>query len=171
MRAFETLLKKYERMLFGYIINQVDSNERAKDIYQDVYLKIIQNIDRFKKESSYKSWLFLIARNTIVDSFRKRNVVAISLDKTSDDVDKPLHDIVPSEESTPSTLFVSKSEESKVSIMLENLEPSLKEICFLRFHSELKFSEIAEMIGSNENSVKTKFRKALSLLKEEYEML
>ncbi|MBN2694831.1 sigma-70 family RNA polymerase sigma factor [bacterium] len=171
MRAFETLLKKYERILFGYIINQVGSSEKAKDIYQDVYLKIIENIDKFKKESSYKSWLFLIARNTIIDFYRKKNIAAISLDKTTEDIDKPLHEIIPTEENTPSTSLSIKSENSSLSGMLERLEPSLREICFLRFHSELKFSEIADMIGSNENSVKTKLRKALSLLKEEYEML
>jgi len=171
LSSFDKLLKRYEGMLYNYIYHNVNSKEEAEDLYQDIYYRVIKYLKSFKMESSYKTWLFTIARNAVIDNFRKRNIKVLSMDNTiNDDENKSFHDILTSEENTPSKTLSDSENEKQVTFLLNKLDSSLKEICTLRFYSDMKFCDIANILNTNENTIKTKFKRAMDILKENYEV-
>src|SRR5215212_8450990 len=69
-------INKIQESFGGYLMNFINSKiacaEDAKDIYQDVIVKIINKSDSLAKEESLKSWVFAVARNQIIDYYRSR---------------------------------------------------------------------------------------------------
>ncbi len=165
--SLSILLERYQAMVYNYIRKNSKTNEDAEDLYQDIYIKIIRNLKNFKFNSQYKTWMFSIIRNKMIDNYRKKKLKLHSIDKSFKNNEGNLHDLISSEEDTPASSAVKLSEKEKLTIALNNLDPKLKEISVLRIYSSLKFKEIAEVLHMNENSVKTSFRRALKILKND----
>ncbi len=70
--AFEILLDRYGDLLFGYCRKLMGNSEKTEDIVQDVWMKVIQNMDRYKEQGQLKAWLFQIARNTCMDELKSK---------------------------------------------------------------------------------------------------
>jgi RNA polymerase sigma-70 factor (ECF subfamily) len=66
----DTIWKEYRMKLFRFIRNRVDDYSIAEDITQDVFVKIIKNIDSLQSDNKLQSWLYQIARNSIIDYYR-----------------------------------------------------------------------------------------------------
>ena len=69
--AFELLVRHYERPLYNFILRSVRRRERAEEILQDVFLRIVQRSHDFKGQSKFSTWLYTIARNLCIDQSRK----------------------------------------------------------------------------------------------------
>ena len=69
--AFEVLLQRYERKIFGFIFRHVQHRERANDLLQETFLRIIRNRDRYDTKAKFSTWLYTIARNVCIDELRK----------------------------------------------------------------------------------------------------
>lgn len=78
---FEEIWEKYDNNLKRFINSKVKDNEVTKDLLQDVAIKAMANIDSVKDTAKYKSWLFSIANNVIMDYFRKSNKEIIENDE------------------------------------------------------------------------------------------
>ncbi|MCZ7687688.1 MAG: sigma-70 family RNA polymerase sigma factor [Sandaracinaceae bacterium] len=69
--AFEVLVRRYERPLYNFILRSVRRRERADELLQDVFLKVVQRSQDFKGNSKLSTWLYTIARNLCIDHSRK----------------------------------------------------------------------------------------------------
>lgn len=73
-RAFNTLYRMHSKMLLSNIRNLVKDNEIAKELLQDLYLKVWENRENIDTEKSFKSFLFTVARNMVYDFFRRASL-------------------------------------------------------------------------------------------------
>ena len=71
--AFEALVRRYDRQILRLALRFVDEDE-ARDIYQEVFLKVFRSLDRFRQESSFATWLYRIATNICLDHLRRSAV-------------------------------------------------------------------------------------------------
>src|SRR5438270_5430180 len=78
--AYRELIKRYERPVFSLIYRMVREKETAEDLAQDTFIKVLNNIDRYRPEFKLSSWLFKIANNVTIDHLRKRQLATVSLD-------------------------------------------------------------------------------------------
>jgi RNA polymerase sigma-70 factor (ECF subfamily) len=81
--AFEEIIKKYHVSLYNYIYNLTNDKELARDLVQDTFLKMINNIQKYRSffGTKFSTWLFTIARNTFNDQLRRnKNKQTLSLD-------------------------------------------------------------------------------------------
>src|SRR3954464_9144577 len=79
-RAHRELLARYERPVFSLIFRMVRDRETAEDLAQDTFIKVLNNIDRYRPEFKLSSWLFKIANNVTIDHLRRRQLATVSLD-------------------------------------------------------------------------------------------
>src|SRR5689334_25235057 len=77
---YRELIKRYERPVFSLIYRMVRDRETAEDLAQDTFIKVLNNIDRYRPEFKLSSWLFKIANNVTIDHLRKRQLATVSLD-------------------------------------------------------------------------------------------
>src|SRR6478752_7007411 len=102
--AFRELVRRYERPVFSLIFRMVRDREMAEDLAQDTFIKVLNNIDRYRPEFKLSSWLFKIANNVTIDHLRRRQLDTVSIDgsphaQTQDAIEATSFDVVGQQES------------------------------------------------------------------------
>ena len=165
--AMEALFGRYRRAVFGWLLRMSQDEGEAEDLHQEVWLKIIRGIDGYSS-GSFRAWLWRVARNAAADRARKH-------------VAEPILD-APVEEGADAAAFVDQVPDDKVVSALTRLEEAerkaavreavdglsrrLKEVVLLRLNGELKFQEIADILGLPIGTVLGRMNLALAKLRQ-----
>ena len=165
--AMEALFGRYRRAVFGWLLRMSQDEGEAEDLHQEVWLKIIRGIDGYSS-GSFRAWLWRVARNAAADRARKH-------------VAEPILD-APMEEGADAAAFVDQVPDDAVVSALTRLEEDerraavreavdglsrrLKEVVLLRLNGELKFQEIADILGLPIGTVLGRMNLALVKLRQ-----
>lgn len=164
--AFEALLNRYRTPLFNYLFRMTRNRAEAEELFQDVFLKVVERADEFRGESRFATWLYAIARNRSIDhsrrmSFRRHQ----SLDTTNSPDGVPRIEKIPSPRRTERRTEERLVEE-KIGEAVESLPDDQREVFLLRQVQGLSFKEIAIVVDAPVNTVKSRMRYALERLQE-----
>lgn len=164
--AFSLLVSKYLKSVYNFAFWFSHDPVMSEDITQESFVKIWKNLDKFKSDQNFKTWLFSIVRNTAFDWLRKRKNIPFSdLNDDGEDGDSFEDNIVDSEIAPLESIF--KAEEK---IELENavnkLSSKYKEIVILHIFEDLTFDEISKVLDKSLNTVKSQYRRALISLRD-----
>jgi RNA polymerase sigma-70 factor, ECF subfamily len=160
-QAFADLYERNKTAIYRYCFLMLTDSDAAEDATQETFIKIFANIRLLKKPESYLPWLFSIARNEVMMHIRRNRRNGVHID---DDV---------WDETTPYEMVVSAEGTEIVQRLLQNLKSEYREVILLREYEQLSYTQIAEVTGDTENSVKSrlfKARKALTKKLKEYYM-
>jgi RNA polymerase sigma-70 factor (ECF subfamily) len=168
--SFREILRRHTAKVMNFIMRYVHDKAAAEDLTQDVFISVLNNIDRFRGESRFKTYLMTIARNTAIDYLRKlkyRRAVSIDEPASGNPDRRNLIGVIPS--CSPEGESSAQDGEIREAIehAVEKLPPEQKEVFLLRKIFECQFSEIAEMLHENENTIKSRMRYALLFLQTE----
>lgn len=153
-KLFTIIWQKHAKSILYYIRHvlpiEVDSYD---DLFQEIMLKIYQSLDRYTTKFSLQSWIYTISRNHCVDYLKKK--------KTSVEFDERITQDLRYDGLTQcETLELSE----KISIAIEKLEPTSKEIVYLHFFENMKYRDIGAILDINVNTVKTKIKRSKEIL-------
>ncbi len=167
-RAFEVLLSRYERPIYNFILRSVRERDRATDLVQDVFLKVVQRADQFKGDSKFSTWLYTIARNCCIDHSRKMVFRRHrSLDApVREDEGGTMLDRVEGKSLAADRGATAQRLQSEIADAVESLPDDQKEVFLMRQVQGLPFKEIAKVVGVPENTVKSRMRYALERLQQ-----
>jgi len=151
MHDTETIWNSLSERLLAFIRRRVESSSVAEDLLQETFLRIHRRIDTLADQSKVESWIYQIARNTIIDHYRQR--------ETS--VRRPEAAVPPMvyEESTP-------SEPLALRAMIEGLPEPYREALLLTEYDGLSQVELAEKLGISISGAKSRVQRARGKLKE-----
>ena len=158
-RALEILIDRYKDKIFTSISILLKDKYLAEDIFQEVFIKIIDTLraNRYNEEGKFLPWALRIAHNLCVDHFRK--VKRTPSIKTSDDED--IFEVLKfSEEGADKTMMQGQSH-NLVRRMLDMLPEEQREVIVLRHYADLSFKEIAEMTNTSINTALGRMRYGL----------
>jgi len=152
----EDLFKWLNEPLYRYIYIRCGYNrELAEDITQDVFVKAWEKRETFNpNRSTLKNWIYIIARNHIIDFYRKKKIVGSSFNEELEESIKQQG--------------VSLEEELLLEDILKNLDrlkEKEKEVIVLRYVQDLDIRDVAQIIGKSENTTKVMIHRALKKLK------
>lgn len=157
-RAYEELMRRYQRTLFNVCARYLGSERDADDVCQEVMLKVLYGLKNFEGKSKFKTWLYSITYNECITQYRKERRKRRLLDALSLD---------PQEEAV---------EEKPVKVeggggldrWLVHVNPIDREILVLRFVAELEFQEIADIMHMGLSATKMRYKRALDRLREKF---
>ena len=158
--AMEILVKRYYDLVYSFIYRNTSDYNTAYDITQDVFIKMMKNIDKYQIENGkFKSWLLKIAVNTTKDYFRskiyKQRIKSYDIDS---------HEI---EDKANVVDILSKKEETiKIKEAIKNLPKLQREAIILKYYNDLKIKEISNITGENENTIKSRLFNGVKNLKK-----
>lgn len=157
---FSVLYRQYVPRVYRYIYARVNNHAEAEDLTSQVFMAVLQRLPHFKAGGNFNAWLFTIARNKIVDSYRKQaNLVPLetiqNLRRGDDDLS---HQLAQKE------LFAQLTE------VLAELTLEQRELLDLRFAAQLSYAEIGLVMGKSEAAVKMSIYRLLDKLQENLEM-
>jgi RNA polymerase sigma-70 factor (ECF subfamily) len=176
VQAFGVLLERYRRPVYNFILRSVRDRERAEDLLQDVFLRVVQRSGDFKGESKFSTWLYTIARNLCIDTSRKmvfrRHRSLDAPVRSSEGDGTALVERVASEKPAVDRDAIAQELQARIAEAVEELPEEQREVFLMRQVQNLPFKEIAEIVGVPENTVKSRMRYALERLQaalSEYE--
>lgn len=152
--AFQELVERYERPLFGLIVRIVRRPETAEDLAQEAFIKAHRALARFDPERKFSSWLFKIAHNTALDALRRDGHEPLSLDAPIGDQEEPPEPPADPAAENPFQQAVGRDLGRALETAIRALRPEYREILLLRFVEELSYEEIAEVLGLPLGTVK-----------------
>ena len=157
IEAFESLIYKYDKNVLSLVLKYVNNRDDAKDIYQEVFLRVFKGLKRFQFKSEFSTWLFRITTNVCLthsSKTRKKKFVSINEESDSDENSNEILQLPDEENSTPDRLAEKSEIKKVVNEAMEKLSPKQKMIFTLKHYEGYKIREIAEMMDIGEGTVK-----------------
>ncbi|MDJ0761784.1 MAG: RNA polymerase sigma factor [Myxococcota bacterium] len=166
--AFEQLYFRYKAPIFSFLARQYAHGEAAKDLTQEVFVRIIRSAHSFRHNAKFATWIYTVARNLAIDSLRKtRHRKTTSLDQNKQENGSHFEAQVPSPDPSPDRLMASGRLRAELSRIIANLPDDQREVFLLREYCGLPFCEIARVVDAKEGTVKSRMRYALTSLRSE----
>lgn len=160
VNAYEALVKEYEKNVYNLALRMTGNSEDAYDMSQEAFIKAYNSLSSFRGESKFSVWLYRIVSNVCLDFLRSRNrKPTLSLSIEDDDGDEVEMDIA-DESQSPEQLLDRALTRDAVRRGLAALPPEHREILLLREIQGLSYEEIAETLGLEEGTVKSRIFRA-----------
>ena len=139
--AWETLFERYRRPLYAFISRMLNGDiMTADDIFQDLWIKVLNKLSVYQEDGKFSAWLFRVARNQVLEHFRREKSRA-KIGRVTEDGELP--DQV-SCNNSPVSALAEKELSEKLEELLNELPPEQKEVFIMR-QNNLSFKEIAEI--------------------------
>lgn len=161
MAAGEELVRRYAQPLMRYLKRLSGSDQVAEDLHQHTWLSVLQHIGRFDSScgtGGFKSWLFRIATNKVTDYWRWRTRERTALEGMAR--------IAESEWPDAGRSLEAQERHEKLKQAIARLPQNQREVLFLRHYANMKFSEIAEVLGCPLNTALGRMHKAVLKLRQ-----
>src|SRR5574338_1532837 len=157
--ALEILIVRHKDKIYTSIFLLVKDKYLAEDIFQDVFIRIIDTIrgGRYTEEGKFLPWAMRIAHNLCVDHFRK--VKRTPTIKNSDDQD--IFEVLNFTEDCAETKMIKRQSYNRVRDMLDLLPEDQREVIILRHYADMSFKEIASMTNCSINTALGRMRYGL----------
>lgn len=155
--AFEELVRTYDQSVLRLALSMLRSPEDARDVYQETFLRVYRNLDQFRFDCSFHTWLYRIATNLCLDQLRKRKVrkeepvIVTTPDGTLDRAETAAETRV---EGDPLRNLFSGQIRKHVKEALAELTPRERMVFELRHYEGLRLRKIGEMLGTSEEAAK-----------------
>ncbi len=158
--AFDVLLQRHQSKLLNYITQQCNNAQLAEDIFQETFVKAIVTIKNgnYTENGKFANWLFRIARNLVIDHFRRESVEGTY---STDDKD---FDVLNRKELSGSTIedeLVDLQIKEDVRRLIKALPFVQMQVLVMRYYRNLSFKEIAELTGVSINTALGRMRYAI----------
>jgi RNA polymerase sigma-70 factor (ECF subfamily) len=150
------LFDRFHIPLFNFFLRMGSDRHTSEDMVQDVFMRVLKYRSTWQPNTSFRTWLYQIARNVRIDYFRKRRM--------EEPWDESLAESLP--QSAPRDLLADREERAMLRRALIRLPEEKREVLLLsRFH-ELKYEEIGKLLGCETGAVKVRVFRALRELRE-----
>ncbi|MBP1993634.1 RNA polymerase sigma factor [Paenibacillus eucommiae] len=160
--AADALISSYYKEIYAYVYKQTMNKEMSMDLTQEIFISMLKSIAHFDgKRASFRTWLYKIATNRIVDYYRSKTYKSGRTAAVLDDELMGTEDF---------TLTVeNKQQVEDIVAVVNRLDVSAQQIFRLKFFAEYTFAEISALLQFSESTVKTKYYAMIKKIKNSLE--
>lgn len=166
VQLYSELMRRYQRKILAFIYHMLKSAQLellAEDLCSETFYKAFRSLHSFREvDASFSTWLYTIARNTVLSELRKQRAGNVSLDESG---------IVPvaPPEIAPEQAILRSEKVSMVREAINNLPEKQRSALILREYDQLDYQEIANILGQTVSSVKSLLFRARASVKTQLE--
>ena len=164
--AFSEILDRYRGPIYNLCYRMARNAEDARDLAQEVFIKVFNLLDRFDESYAFSSWLFRIATNHCIDHLRRNRLRFLSLDGTTGADGEEYELQLPDGGPEPDTVLQRKEALERLEEVIMELPPHYKVITMLRHDQQLSYEEIACVLGLPLGTVKARIHRARNLIQQ-----
>ena len=146
--AFDILLGRYRSSIKRYLLSLINDPDAADDIIQDTFIKVYTSIHHYRGEASFKSWLFVIARNSWKNYLRSHQY------QTCIDQHKDIYDLDIVDEHSPENALMQQQQSKLLRIAIDALPSKQRTTLSLRINRQLPFASIADAMQCSLSTAK-----------------
>lgn len=162
--SIERLIIRHKDKVFGYILSKVKDIDLANDIFQDVFIKVINKLNegRYNEEGKFIAWVMRISHNMVIDHFRKN--ARVRMVRPTDEFN--IFDVIGGTEDCTEDEMVNDQIVKDLKTLISLLSDEQREVLEMRFYAEMTFKEIAEECDISINTALGRMRYALMNLRK-----
>jgi RNA polymerase sigma-70 factor (ECF subfamily) len=150
--AWNQMINSYSKSVYNIALNFFAERDIAQDVTQEIFIKIYHNLDKFREDRNFSSWVFTLSRNYCIDYWRKNKKYFLHTQELDENIG--------SAKPTPEENSINESEVEKLRKKITQLEPELRLILILRDIQDLSYQEIAKNFSIPEGTVKSRINRA-----------
>jgi RNA polymerase sigma factor (sigma-70 family) len=171
--AIKDSFQKDRKRLFDFIRKRVPDKEEAEDILQDVFYQLTENFSALQPIEQISAWLFRVAKNKIIDRYRKHKTESLEkhVSRTEGDVSLNLSDFLVDPNDGPEALYARTIIWKALGEALDDLPAEQREVFVLHELEGKDFKEISGMTGEQVNTLISRKRYAVLYLRERLQYL
>ena len=154
------LFDRYQKALYNFFVRLGSGTDDSDDLVQNLFVRIMKYRKSYKRDHSFKTWLYQMARNLYYDHYRKEIKIRDAFMKVED-----LRDGEMGQNESYSEI---EEKEEKLRLALEQLPEDKREVLILSRFQGMKYEEIADITNTSVSNVKVKAHRAISNLREIY---
>jgi RNA polymerase sigma-70 factor (ECF subfamily) len=173
--VFGTLVRRYERELYGYLRRYVGDDDLADDVFQNTFVAVFTKIKQYEPGRPARPWLYTIATNQAIDAMRRRarrkegkNVPLLADDDRSDESAGSLFDLLEHAGPDPGEVVEGAELRQLVRAAVDALPDLLRQVVILTYFQGLKYQDEADVLGVPLGTVKSRLHAALAKLTENW---
>jgi RNA polymerase sigma-70 factor (ECF subfamily) len=155
--AFEQLVRSYDANVLRMAYNLLHSEEDARDVYQEAFLRVYRKLPEFRLDSAFSTWLYRIVANLCLDQIRKRKVrkeEAASIETGAGEVDRLQLVAEPRADVDPQRQLMSAEVNNRIQEVLGGLSPRERLVFEMRHYQGMRLRAIGESLGVTEEAAK-----------------
>ena len=160
---FENIIDKYNKKVYGYILSLVKNPHTAEELTQETFVKTYKNLGKYDRDKEFSIWIFRIARNTVLDYFRK--TTKSSTYELNENLDSDIED---RSLTNPEEIIERKEKIAIIEEIIESLPKKYKDLIILKYFDELSYIEISSRLRMPQDKVKWSLYQARKKLINEY---
>lgn len=157
-RAFERMVNMYSEQLYWQVRRIVLTHDDANDVLQNAFIKAWNGLDSFHGDSKLLTWLTRIAINESLDFMRRQKNVAVV---SADDIESGVANQLMADENFDGDAIAAELQEA-----IQRLPEVQRTVFRLRYFDEMKYSEISQLLGTSEGSLKASYHIAVKKISE-----
>jgi RNA polymerase sigma factor (sigma-70 family) len=169
--AAEQTFRTERKRLFDFIRRRVRTNEDAEDIMEDVFYQLLSSYSVTEPIEKMTSWLFTVARNKVIDWYRKKRPESLPRDLNDPSMPLNLEDILYDPTQNPDRVFERSMVWTELAEALDELPEEQKQVFVMHELEGKSFKEIAEITGEPQNTLLSRKRYAVLYLREQLKEL
>lgn len=154
--AFETLYGRHKGPLFRFVLRAVRERGQAEELFQEIWMRVIEARGRYEARAKFTTWLYTIAHHRLTDHWRKRGLRRVDLE----DADPPAP-----RGDEPEARVAGRQDLRRLAAALESLPALQREAFLLHAEAGMSVAQIAQATGANEDAAKSRLRYALGKLR------
>lgn len=162
--ALETIIKRHQSRIFGFIYSKVGDRDLADDIFQDTFIKVIRTLksNAYNEEGKFLPWVMRIAHNLIVDHFRHNKKMPLCRETE----EFSIFSVMTDDSLTIENKLISDQVTKDLRQLVEELPADQKEVLMMRLYQDMSFKEISEATGVSINTALGRMRYAVINLRK-----
>lgn len=165
-KALEELVRRYFSLIYAFSRRYNGNSDNASDITQEIFVKVWKNIKKFDTSKNFRVWLFAIAKNAALDWLKKRQAVPISLLKEFREDEEFFENIADPNQISIIDEIYQNSVSQNLMLAIEKLPSKYNLVVNLHHSKGLNFREISGLLGESINTIKSRYRRGLILLRK-----
>ncbi|WP_078549789.1 RNA polymerase sigma factor [Litchfieldia alkalitelluris] len=154
---FSELYETYKKQIYSYLLRNTGHPHIAEELTHDTFIKAFKSLKNFRGESTLKTWLFTIARNTYI-SYYKKNSTRYEMN----------NDLIDEQWADTTDDYKTMEEQASISSILSRLSEKDRTLLLLRDQQGMSYKEIADITSETEGAVKVGIYRARKKFKEKY---
>lgn len=155
MQAFDELYARHRQPLFNFIFRLLQDVALAEDVFQETYMRVLENADRFNPRRKFSTWLYTVAHNLCMDELRRQST---SIPAEQMAAPPPARD--------PHDHLLKREDQATAHQLLAALQPHLRTVVVLRVLHDYSQEETAKIVGVPVGTVKSRLHHALKQLRQ-----
>ncbi|QEK50653.1 sigma-70 family RNA polymerase sigma factor [Pedobacter aquae] len=163
-KAYAELMHRYKDSIYFMVLKMVNNKDDAMDLTVSTFAKAFENLEKYKPDFAFSTWLFRIATNSSIDFIRKKRLQTTSLDSFSNEDGEERIFEIKSDVLNPEESSIKKQQTEQLKEIVDKLPIRYKTLIILRYFDELSYEEISVQLDLPLGTVKAQLFRARDLL-------